>query len=105
MVGDQSIRSEGLCVRSKGHTQRRNATGENWIFPFAGGKLFCFFFLIYRQQQGWHSDVMNGENHGQSRESCCLSTATGVRNDSVIILCASDKKLMWPAQLIDQVIK
>ena len=44
MVGDQSIRSEGLCVRNKGHTQRRNATGENWIFPYRGRKNLDFSF-------------------------------------------------------------
>ena len=43
-VGDQSLRSAGLCVRSQGHTQGRNAAGENWIFPYKGRKNPDFSF-------------------------------------------------------------
>lgn len=62
--------------------------------------------LIYRQQQGWHSDVMNGENTDQRIEKV-LVLALPVESETipVMTLCASDKKLMWPAQVIDQVIK
>ena len=65
-----------------------------------------FFFLIYRQQQGWHSDVMTGENRGQRVEQVLVS-ALPPDSEAIPVtkLCTSDEKLMRPAQLIDQVIE
>ena len=94
-----------FCVKVKG-TRKKKPTGGNWIFPMLEERFFFFFFLFYRQQQGWHGDVMTGENHGQRVEKVLVS-ALPLESETipVTILCTSDKKLMWPTQLIDQVIE
>lgn len=102
-TGNQTSQQWSVLCSSKGDTQEETHRRE-LDFPYAGGRLF--FFLIYRQQQGWHSDVMTGENHGQRVEQVLVS-ALPPDSEAIPVtkLCTSDEKLMRPAQLIDQVIE
>lgn len=70
-----------FCVKVKG-TRKKKPTGGNWIFPMLEERFFVFFFNLQTATRlaRWCDDWW--EPWPESRESSCLSTATGVRNYS-----------------------